>query len=117
MKSESGRDHNLPAGFVLTFIEASHTTHYAWPDSARPRLEHGQPDLGWLHSRGLARLGLVWDLKNGAGGACRLIFTWCRFTTPMLAAGKSLAAPAPRCGQMAPKMEAESCRLSRHRRP
>jgi sn-1 stearoyl-lipid 9-desaturase len=60
---ESVQGHDLPAAAWLTFGEAWHSTHHAWPDSARLGIEPGQADSGWLLLRGLERIGLVWDLK------------------------------------------------------
>ena len=61
-ESVQGRD--LPAAAWLTFGEAWHSTHHAWPESARLGVEPGQADAGWWLLRGLERLGLVWDLKQ-----------------------------------------------------
>ncbi len=63
---ESVQGHDLPAAAWLTFGEAWHSTHHAWPDSARLGTEPGQADPGWWLLRGLERLGLVWDLKQPA---------------------------------------------------
>ena len=61
---EAVQGHDLPAAAWLTFGEAWHSTHHAWPDSARLGIEPGQADPGWWLLCGLARLGLVWDLKQ-----------------------------------------------------
>ena len=61
---ESVQGHDLPAAAWLTFGEAWHSTHHAWPDSARLGTEPGQADPGWWFLLGLERLGLVWDLKQ-----------------------------------------------------
>ena len=58
---ESVQGHDLPAASWLTFGEAWHSTHHAWPDSARLGVDPGQGDPGWLLLRGLERLGLVWE--------------------------------------------------------
>ncbi len=51
--------YNVPyAGFV-TFGEAYHGNHHAFPGSARLGIERGQIDLGWWFIQGLARLGLA----------------------------------------------------------
>ncbi|WP_238282490.1 fatty acid desaturase, partial [Methylobacterium goesingense] len=64
VEGESVQGHDLPAAAWLTFGEAWHATHHAWPDSARLGTEPGQVDVGWWLLRGLERLGLVWDLKQ-----------------------------------------------------
>ena len=61
---ESVQGHDLPAAAWLTFGEAWHSTHHAWPESARLGIEPGQADLGWWLLRGLERLGLAWDLNE-----------------------------------------------------
>ncbi|MEH3148034.1 MAG: acyl-CoA desaturase [Methylobacterium frigidaeris] len=58
--------HDLPAASLITFGEAWHGNHHAWPDSARLGLEPGQHDPGWWVLLGLRRLGLVRDLKQPA---------------------------------------------------
>lgn len=58
--------HDLPAASLVTFGEAWHGNHHAWPDSARLGLEPGQHDPGWWLLLTLRRLGLVWDLKQPA---------------------------------------------------
>lgn len=56
--------HDLPAAAWVTFGEAWHSNHHAWPHSARLGIERGQADPGWWLLRGLERLGWVWDLKQ-----------------------------------------------------
>jgi len=56
--------HNLPAAAWVTFGEAWHGNHHAWPGSARLGVEPGQVDIGWWFLLALRRLGLVWDLKE-----------------------------------------------------
>ena len=56
--------HDLPAAAWITFGEAWHATHHAWPHSARFGIEPGQPDPGWWLLRAFARLGWVWDLRE-----------------------------------------------------
>ncbi|MCJ2045544.1 acyl-CoA desaturase [Methylobacterium sp. J-078] len=56
--------HDLPAAALVTFGEAWHGNHHAWPESARLGLEPGQHDPGWWVLLALRRLGLVWDLKQ-----------------------------------------------------
>jgi len=61
---ESVQGHDLPAAAWLTFGEAWHSTHHAWPGSARLGAEPGQADPGWWLLLGLERLGWVWDLQQ-----------------------------------------------------
>jgi stearoyl-CoA desaturase (delta-9 desaturase) len=56
--------HDLPAAALITFGEAWHGNHHAWPGSARLGLEPGQHDPGWWVLLALHRVGLVWDLKE-----------------------------------------------------
>lgn len=58
--------HDLPAAALVTFGEAWHGNHHAWPESARLGLEPGQHDPGWWVLLLLRRLGLVWGLKEPA---------------------------------------------------
>lgn len=63
---ESVQGHDLPAAAWLTFGEAWHATHHAWPESARLGLEPGQADPGWWLLRFMEWLGLVWGLQQPA---------------------------------------------------
>ena len=56
--------HDLPAAALLTFGEAWHGNHHAWPGSARLGIEPGQHDPGWWVLLALHRVGLVWDLTE-----------------------------------------------------
>lgn len=56
--------HDLPGAALITFGEAWHGNHHAWPDSARLGLGPRQPDPGWWVLLAMRRLGLVWDLKQ-----------------------------------------------------
>lgn len=58
--------HDLPAAALVTFGEAWHGNHHAWPESARLGLGPGQHDPGWWVLLVLRRLGLVWNLKEPA---------------------------------------------------
>lgn len=58
--------HDLPAAALLTFGEAWHGNHHAWPGSARLGVEPGQADPGWWVLKGLERLGLAWGLTEPA---------------------------------------------------
>lgn len=56
--------HDLPAAAIITFGEAWHGNHHAWPDSARLGIEAGQPDPGWWVLCAAPRIGLVDGLKQ-----------------------------------------------------
>jgi len=56
--------HDLPAAALITFGEAWHGNHHAWPESARLGVEPGQHDPGWWMLLALQRAGLVWGLKE-----------------------------------------------------
>ncbi|MGP7794863.1 acyl-CoA desaturase [Sphingomonas sp. CLY1604] len=58
--------HDLPAAAFITFGEAWHGNHHAWPESARLGIEPGQIDPGWWALLMLRRLRLVWDLQEPA---------------------------------------------------
>ncbi len=58
--------HDLPLAALLTFGEAWHGNHHAWPDSARLGLAPGQHDPGWWLLLALRRVGLVWGLRTPA---------------------------------------------------
>lgn len=59
--------HDLPAAALITFGEAWHGNHHAWPESARLGIEPGQPDPGWWMLLALRQAGLVWELREPAG--------------------------------------------------
>ena len=56
--------YNLPSAALITFGEAWHGNHHAFPGSARLGVEEGQADPGWWVLLVLQRLGLVWNLKQ-----------------------------------------------------
>lgn len=56
--------HDLPAAALITFGEAWHGNHHAFPESARLGVEAGQPDPGWWVLLALRRLGLAWNLRQ-----------------------------------------------------
>lgn len=55
--------HNLRHFGLVTFGEAFHGNHHAFPESARLGVEPGQLDLGWLFIQVLERLGLATAIK------------------------------------------------------
>lgn len=59
--------HDLPPAALITFGEAWHGNHHAWPGSARLGVEPGQADPGWWVLLVLRRLGWVWALKEPSG--------------------------------------------------
>ncbi|KZD23050.1 acyl-CoA desaturase [Tardiphaga robiniae] len=54
---------NLPAFGLVTFGEAYHGNHHAFPESAQLGVERGQIDLGYLFVRILSCMGLANDIK------------------------------------------------------
>jgi stearoyl-CoA desaturase (delta-9 desaturase) len=55
--------YNIPGAGLITFGEAFHGNHHAFPDSARLGLEPGQIDLGWHFIKLLTWCGLASDIK------------------------------------------------------
>jgi len=64
IKDAAVQGYNVRGFALLTMGESWHNNHHAYPGSARLGLHAGEWDLGWLVLRGLARLGLVWDLAT-----------------------------------------------------
>lgn len=58
--------YNVPYAGFITFGEAYHGNHHAFPGSARLGLEPGQIDLGWVFIRSLELLGLARRLQTPA---------------------------------------------------
>lgn len=56
--------HNVRGFGLITFGEAYHNNHHAFPESARLGLFPGQPDPGWWVLSTLQRFGLVWDVVD-----------------------------------------------------
>ncbi|MEO7725956.1 MAG: acyl-CoA desaturase [Burkholderiales bacterium] len=56
---------------VLTFGEGWHNNHHHFPGSARQGFAWWEVDLTWYVLRGLAALGIVWDLKPVPVGLVR----------------------------------------------
>ncbi len=55
---------NNPWLALITFGEGWHNNHHHYPASARQGFFWWEVDLTWYALRGLAALGLVWDLKS-----------------------------------------------------
>jgi fatty-acid desaturase len=55
--------YNLPRLGLVTFGEAWHGNHHAFPHSARHGIERGQTDPGYLFIRALAALGLARNIR------------------------------------------------------
>lgn len=64
IKGASVQGYNLPRLGLITFGEAFHENHHAFPQSAQLGFFPGQTDPGWWLVRGLARLGLAWDIQT-----------------------------------------------------
>lgn len=58
--------YNVPIAGLVTFGEAWHNNHHAFPASAKLGLRDGETDLGWLVLKSLAALDLVSNLKTPA---------------------------------------------------
>ena len=58
---------NLPALGLVTFGEAFHNNHHAFPRSARMGHDPSQIDPGWWAIRTLAAFGLAWDIHTPDG--------------------------------------------------
>lgn len=55
--------YNLPIAGLVTFGEAYHGNHHAFPESARMGVERGQIDLGWAFIQALMWLGLASHIR------------------------------------------------------
>ncbi|MEJ6393634.1 acyl-CoA desaturase [Gymnodinialimonas sp. 2305UL16-5] len=58
---------NLPALGLVTFGEAFHNNHHAFPRSARMGHTARQLDPGWWVIRGLSWIGLAWNIQTPDG--------------------------------------------------
>lgn len=56
--------YNVPSAGLITFGEAWHNNHHAFPASARLGLKAGETDPGWWVLLALERLGLASNLKT-----------------------------------------------------
>lgn len=60
---------NIPALGLITFGEAWHNNHHAFPTSARMGHTIYQPDPGWWVIKAFVALGLAWDVQGPQGHA------------------------------------------------
>lgn len=58
--------YNVPHMGFITFGEAWHGNHHAFPESARLGVERGQADPGWWFIQTLVRLGLAQNVREPA---------------------------------------------------
>jgi fatty-acid desaturase len=56
--------YNVPYAGLVTFGEAYHGNHHAFPGSANLGIERGQIDLGWWFIQWLARVGLARHIET-----------------------------------------------------
>lgn len=56
--------YNVSGAGLVTFGEAYHGNHHAYPSSAKLGLERGQIDLGWWFIQGLAYLGVASNIQT-----------------------------------------------------
>ncbi|WP_428672254.1 acyl-CoA desaturase, partial [Roseibium sp.] len=64
VKGACVQGYNLPRLGLVTFGEAFHENHHAFPKSARLGFLPGQVDPGWWLVKGLERLGLAWEVNT-----------------------------------------------------
>ncbi|WP_269583110.1 fatty acid desaturase [Roseibium sp. Sym1] len=64
IKGACVQGYNLPRLGLVTFGEAFHENHHAFPKSANLGFLPGQTDPGWWLVAGLGRLGLVWEVET-----------------------------------------------------
>lgn len=70
---------NVPFVALLTMGECWHNNHHAFPGSARIGLEPDQWDPGWWVLKGLAEIGLVWNIRLAEDLAYRKELRWVGF--------------------------------------
>lgn len=56
--------YDVPYAGLVSFGEAYHGNHHAFPGSAKLGIEYGQTDLGWWFIQGLARTGLARNVQT-----------------------------------------------------
>lgn len=64
VKGACVQGYNLPRLGLITFGEAFHENHHAFPNSAKLGLLPGQIDLGWWLVKYLEKAGFVWGVKT-----------------------------------------------------
>lgn len=64
LEGHAVQGYNVPGISLLTMGEAWHNNHHAFPGSARLGLRATQFDPGWWALKAMARLDLVWNLKQ-----------------------------------------------------
>jgi stearoyl-CoA desaturase (delta-9 desaturase) len=79
---------------LLTLGDGWHNNHHAHPELARHGLRGWELDATWLGLRGLAALGLVWDLREPGGRARPLVEPRRRHSEEPAARGRRSATPA-----------------------
>lgn len=62
-KGAAVQGRNVPLMAVVTFGEAWHNNHHAFPWSARIGLDAYEWDPGWWVLKGLEKMGLVWNIQ------------------------------------------------------
>ena len=62
-KGAAVQGRNVPLMAVVTFGEAWHNNHQAFPWSARIGLDAYEWDPGWWVLKGLEKMGLVWNIQ------------------------------------------------------
>lgn len=64
LEGHAVQGYNVPGFALITMGESWHNNHHAYPESARLGIKAHEVDPGWLVLRGLARLGLVWNVAT-----------------------------------------------------
>jgi stearoyl-CoA desaturase (delta-9 desaturase) len=85
--------YNVTGAGLITFGEAYHGNHHAFPNSAHLGFGRGQIDLGWWFIRVLAFVGLARDIKTPNN------LEWRRGLVRLGRPGKSNSMPAARHGE------------------
>jgi stearoyl-CoA desaturase (delta-9 desaturase) len=64
LEGHAVQGYNVPGFALLTMGESWHNNHHAYPESARLGIKADEIDPGWIVLRGLARIGLVWNVAT-----------------------------------------------------